>query len=239
MKQWTVTWGLALALVLAQGVWSEAAAGPRPTIKTRTPSRSVARSAPSVRSNIRSGARAGHRFRTSPNRASSPSTNRFNGGDRATASGALGQALGSALAGRANGLGSGYNGRGAYGSGGYGDILSELGRYIDYAQRDRRHRSHEDQRYRAQRDALIADAVVQVVGMVTSARRQPRAYVPAPPVHEIRQVLVEEGHYERYQVYIEPVYDRHTGEKMDGGYHETRTRWVPPRYEERMVLVQR
>ena len=37
MKQRMVTWGLALALVLAQGAWLEAAAAPQRTVKGRTP----------------------------------------------------------------------------------------------------------------------------------------------------------------------------------------------------------
>ena len=144
----------------------------------------------------------------------------------------FGQALSSALAGRPGAPGYAGSGSGS-------DFLSELGYRLDQAQRDSHRRSHEDREYRAYRDAMIANTVVQVVGMITSAQQPQRTCAPARPIHEVRQVVVEEGHYERYKVYIEPVYDSRTGAKIDGGYYETRTRWVPPRYEERLVLVER
>ena len=230
MKQRMVTWGLALLLVVAQGAWLEAAAAPRRTVKGRTPTRTITRSVSSARATARTSPRVSRSVSALATRPSR-STSSLGGRARSAPTNSLGQALGSALAGR-------YGASGYPGSRSGSDFLSELGYRLDQAQRDSYHRSHEEREYRAYRDAMIANTVVQVVGMITSAQQPQRTCAPARPIHEVRQVVVEEGHYERYKVYIEPVHDSRTGAKIDGGYYETRTRWVPPRYEERLVLVE-
>jgi len=229
MKQRTVTWGMALALVAGALVCGPADAQPTRKPTMRTP----ARSAPSARTLSRPSASRAGRSGGSLSLPDAVTRRSPTGRDRTSATRSLGDALGSALgAPRASAPYRGGNGSGEA-------FLSELGRYLDQERYDRDHRSHDDRQYRAYRDTLIADTVLQVVGMVTSAQPTARTCAPPPagPVYEVHRVLVEEGHYERYKVYIEPVYDRHTGALIDGGYYEVRTRWVPPRFEERRVRV--
>jgi len=141
--------------------------------------------------------------------------------------GGIGRALGGLGGG---GLGGGGLGRGR-GLGVLGNALRNAPRY-GYGRQDRYNDEYAD----AYRDVGIANAVVNLVGIMVSARQQCRPQRPAGH-YQRQRVLVKGGYYEQYQVWIPPVYDRHTGEKVGGGYHETRTRWVPDVYEEREVWV--
>jgi len=103
----------------------------------------------------------------------------------------------------------------------------------------------------AYRDAAIANAVVNLVGIVATAALQPEpravavaAPAPAPVVHaqprgyyRTEQVLVSPGHYEDIRVWIPECRDPYTG-RVSGGYHEVRKRWVAEVYEYRPVWVQ-
>jgi hypothetical protein len=95
----------------------------------------------------------------------------------------------------------------------------------------------------AYRDAAIANAIVNVIGILATANQaQPvAAYTPPAPVvpqgHIERQrVLVQEGRTEEYQVWIPEYTIPATGEVVLG-HHETRQRTVAPVYEEREIWV--
>lgn len=99
----------------------------------------------------------------------------------------------------------------------------------------------------AYRDAAIANAIVNVVGILVTAN-QPRfeaayptagvAVAPAGPrgYVERQRVLVQEGRTEEYQVWIPEHRIPETGEVVVG-HHETRRREIAPVYEEREVWV--
>lgn len=95
----------------------------------------------------------------------------------------------------------------------------------------------------AYRDAAIANAIVNVVGILaTASQPQPVAvYAPPAPVApqgyiERQRVLVQEGRTEEYQVWIPEYTIPATGEVVVG-HHETRRRTLEPVYEEREVWV--
>lgn len=118
------------------------------------------------------------------------------------------------------------------------------GRYGDW------YRERHDDRYRADkeyadamRDAAIANAIVGVVGIIADAATGPQMVVrqpcvaPAPaPEYRVERVLVQEGRYEEYRVWVPDRYDRATGEIVKGHY-ETRQRYVPEVWEERYVRI--
>lgn len=94
----------------------------------------------------------------------------------------------------------------------------------------------------AYRDVGIATAAVGLVGILTNAALAAdyRAAVPAPAPagYWARQaVVVQPERYEQYQEWIPEIYDSRTGQKIGGGYHETRTRLVPQVLEYRNVWV--
>jgi hypothetical protein len=115
--------------------------------------------------------------------------------------------------------------------------LGALGNVLGQGRSHRR--SSENIQAKAYRDAAIANAVVGLVGILVdaSARRQPPQPMHVVPQTVTERVLVREGHYEQYQEWIPPVYDRHTGQQNGGGYHETRTRWVPEVWQQRQTVV--
>ncbi len=110
----------------------------------------------------------------------------------------------------------------------------------------------------AYRDAAIANAVVNMVGIIANAAMQPRVVAqpammstqapvsvaqpaPAPPPGltghvERREVVVREGHYEEYQVFVPEHTIAATGEVVEA-HHETRRRWVPAVTEVREVWI--
>ncbi len=94
---------------------------------------------------------------------------------------------------------------------------------------------------KAYRDAAIANAVVNVVGILATTHQQ-RQYAqynaaPAPSGHvERQQILVHEGRVEEYRVWIPEYVIPKTGEVVVG-HHETRRREVAPVYETREVWV--
>ncbi len=113
-------------------------------------------------------------------------------------------------------------------------------RHDDYRDRHRRHDADREYR-RTQRDAIIANAIVDVVGIIANSStyaRPPVYTAPAPTYghYEIHRVLVREGYYEQSQVWIPDRYDPVRRVTVLGHY-ETRQRYVPPVYEERRVWV--
>jgi hypothetical protein len=108
----------------------------------------------------------------------------------------------------------------------------------------------------AYRDAAIANAVVNLVGVLVtasgqrcnppaaaavSAAPQPRYTVQpqAPAVRghiEEQRILIREGHYEEYRVQVPEYTVPGTGERVLA-HQETRRRWVEPVYEVREVWV--
>jgi hypothetical protein len=118
------------------------------------------------------------------------------------------------------------NALGGYGNQGYG------GSPWGYYDRHREAEAYAD----AYRDAAIANAVVDVVGILVSNSQARRVAEPAGHYVTQRRV-VKEGFYETYTVWVPETYDSKTGEYIEG-HNETRRRWVPEVYEETQVWVQ-
>lgn len=94
---------------------------------------------------------------------------------------------------------------------------------------------------KAYRDAAIANAIVNVVGILATAH-QPQAVAvcpaPAPPQGHVerQRVIVQEGRTEEYQVWIPEYTIPETGEVVVG-HNETRRRSIAPVYEDREIWV--
>ncbi len=147
--------------------------------------------------------------------------------------------------------GSGYGGsnRSSPGDSGAGDVLRSLGEAIGQRVRDRdyadgrydhpfgsRDRRGDDAMAKAYRDVGIANAVVNLVGvMVQASQANPYCQPQGQWVRD--RVMVAPARYETRQVWIPEMFDPYTGRKTGGGYYETRTEYVPAVYEERSVLV--
>jgi hypothetical protein len=132
---------------------------------------------------------------------------------------------------------SGYYGR----NNGYYDWPYGYGRHDDPG------RSIAD----AYRDVGIANALVNLVGIIANSpltnpqpqpyyQGQPQPYYqtqPQPAGHyERRQVLIKDGYYEDYQVWVPEYQDSRTREIV-AGHYETHRRWVPPVYGYQDVWV--
>jgi len=91
---------------------------------------------------------------------------------------------------------------------------------------------------KAYRDAAFANALVNLVGIIVQANAYNRRPEPAAQ-YVTEKVIVQEGRYETYQVWVPERYDPSTGRKLGGGFSETRTRWVPEVAEYRQVFVPR
>lgn len=93
---------------------------------------------------------------------------------------------------------------------------------------------------KAYRDAAIANAIVNVVGILATAGQPqaPPVVCPAPPQGHIerQQVLVQEGRTEEYDFWVPEYTIPATGEVVVG-HHETRRRTIAPVYEEREIWV--
>lgn len=113
---------------------------------------------------------------------------------------------------------------------------------------------HDDDVADAYRDAAIANAVVNLVGIAVTAATQPRVAAVAQPVavapapvavvqpaprgyYETREVVVSEGYYEDVRVWVPEVRDSR-GRVVQEGYYEIRKRWNPPVHEYRPVWVE-
>lgn len=129
----------------------------------------------------------------------------------------------------------------------FGDLL---GQYLNHGYgRGQHYDPHAGEKAHAEayRDAAIANAIVNVVGILATAN-QPRvepAYPPdavtvapsGPRGHVERQrVLVQEARVEEYKVWIPEHRIPETGEIVEG-HHETRRREIPAVYEEREVWI--
>jgi len=83
----------------------------------------------------------------------------------------------------------------------------------------------------AYRDVGIANAIVNLVGVIVSSSQTYPAYAPQPAERVVREkVLVREGYREDYQVWVPDHEDAQTGDLVRGHY-ETRSRYVPDEYE--------
>lgn len=93
---------------------------------------------------------------------------------------------------------------------------------------------------KAYRDAAIANAIVNVVGILATAHQPqpPVAICPAPPQGHVerQQVLVQEGRTEEYDVWVPEYVIPATGEVVVA-HHETRRRTIAPVYEDREIWV--
>jgi hypothetical protein len=93
---------------------------------------------------------------------------------------------------------------------------------------------------KAYRDVGMANALVGLLGvMVTAAQNSNCATVaPVSNGHWERQaVVVQPERYEQYQEWIPELYDSRSGQKVGGGFYETRTRRVPETIQYRDVWV--
>lgn len=109
------------------------------------------------------------------------------------------------------------------GYGGYGDGF-----------RDYRHHSGMDSAARAYRDVGMANAIVNLVGIVATTAAQTSNVRPAG-YYAREKVIVQPSHYESVRVWIPEIYDPRTGQKTGGGYYETQTQLVPEVVEYRDV----
>ncbi len=148
-----------------------------------------------------------------------------------------------ALFNNARGNAGNYRGNG-WGNGRFPIAEYFLGEY------DRRVNYHDPYEHLADayRDAAIANAVVNVAGIVSNAVVQSRQYryqqpgytaaAPAGPRGHVerQKVLVREGHYEEYTVEVPGHTVEATGERVLP-HTERRQRWVEPVYETREVWV--
>jgi len=149
--------------------------------------------------------------------------------------------------GRVPNLGHNQFGDGDFGNNPLGALL---GQYLNNGYGGNRHfdpYAGQKAQADAYRDAAIANAIVNVVGILATAN-QPRlevaypvAGVAAAPVGprgyvERQRILVQEGRTEEYQVWIPEYRIPETGEVVIG-HHETRRREIAPLYEEREVWV--
>lgn len=166
------------------------------------------------------------------------------------AEGNHGQGLGRLLEGSRGfgGLGHSTN----PGIGAFGEALRAFGDHSGYGGYGGWNR-YENEMADAYRDAAIANAVVGLVGIMVSAAQQPQcttvaaapisvapmpvAVAPPPGRWERQTVVVEPAHYETYQEWIPEIYDSRTGQKIGGGYYESRSRLVPETYQYRDVWV--
>jgi len=161
--------------------------------------------------------------------------------------------------GRLSQRGRGQEGLGRSGNSGmnaFGEMLRGFENYAGrghgnlpyYGYGDRHHRDN-DEMADAYRDAAIANAVVGLAGVLVSAAQQPQypQYAPvaampvcaAPPAGrwERQAVVVRPAHYETYQEWIPEIYDSRTGQRIGGGYYESRSRLVPETFQYKDVWV--
>ena len=93
----------------------------------------------------------------------------------------------------------------------------------------------------AYRDVGIANAVVGLVSVLATSQptyREPVYREAQPTRHYVREkVILKEGYYEDYKVWVPEQYDSGTKDKVLGHY-EMRQRWVPEVYGYRDVQVE-
>lgn len=168
-----------------------------------------------------------------------------------------GQELGRFLEGRRGLERPGHSGNPGFGA--FGEMLRAFGEYsgqgfgnIPHYGYGDRHR-YENEMADAYRDAAIANAVVGLVGVLVSAAQQPQyatvtaapasmapapvAVTPPPGRWERQVVVVEPAHYETFQEWIPEIFDSRTGQRIGGGYYESRSRLVPETFQYRDVWV--
>lgn len=142
--------------------------------------------------------------------------------------------------GSGNRRGLGYGGNGIGNGGPLGGLLEQYlyneyggGRNFDPYAGEKAHA-------KAYRDAAIANAVVNVVGILATSQQQRVHAVKAPvaPRGHVQQqrILVQEGRTEEYRVWIPQYTIPATGEVVVG-HHETRQRELAPVYETREVWI--
>lgn len=123
---------------------------------------------------------------------------------------------------------------------GVNDLLSTLyqlenrGRYDDYFDPYRRH--DEDEMAKAYRDVGIANAIVNLVGVIATIDANQRVQRPAGGRYVQEKFIIKEGYYEEYEVWVPDTFDERTRETIKA-HTEVRQRWVPEVYGYRDVWV--
>lgn len=220
-KRWILIPVTCFSLVV--GAWADAQGAPR----MGAPGKGVR-----IDAGTRSVARAGANLRVSPGRSGA-------GLRHSGASGNVTRGRGNG-ANLSRGADRGYSG---LDSGPLGGLLEQ---YLNNGYGGRHFDPYEGEKAQADayRDAAIANAIVNVVGILATAS-QPQAPValcppPAPVAPrgyvERQRFLVQEGRTEEYQVWIPEYTIPETGELVVG-HHETRRRSIAPVYEEREIWV--
>ncbi|HOZ47323.1 MAG TPA: hypothetical protein PLO37_04650 [Candidatus Hydrogenedentes bacterium] len=156
-----------------------------------------------------------------------------------------------------SGTGLGNSPFGSFGNGANAaNVLGSLGKVLNQQMGNRDYQGgypglpweiydhhREDQMAKAYRDVGIANAMVGLVGVMVQASQMSQTSQtvycrPEPQGQWVRErVLIAPAHYETKQVWIPELHDPRTGQKLGGGFHETRTEYVPDVYEERTVFV--
>jgi len=144
------------------------------------------------------------------------------------------------------------NGRGGnrYGYNGdrLGTALNELGRIRDQKNYQDYYREREEEHLKTERAAIIANAVVGVVGALAQGQQgyvvqQPAPVVvhtPPPPsgYWQVQRVEVQPGYYQSQRVWVPDQIDPRTNSRIVGHW-EVHQVWVPPVFQETQVWVQR
>ncbi len=174
-----------------------------------------------------------------------PSTS-IGGARSANRNGSLGGARSANRIGSFPGIGNGNRsglgyGRNGIGNGGALGGLLEQYLYNEYGGgRNFDPYAGEKAHAKAYRDAAIANAVVNVVGILATTQQQKACAVKAPAAPrghvETQRILVQEGRTEEYRVWVPQYTIPATGEVVVG-HHETRQREIAPVYETREVWI--
>ncbi len=113
------------------------------------------------------------------------------------------------------------------------DVLQGLGGYGNSPWQGYGHGRREDEMAKAYRDVGIMNAVVALVGIAAVvSQNSAQAQAVAVPAPAVERVVVSPARYETVQVWVPPLYDQRTGAQIGGGYHESRSQYVPETYQE-------
>src|SRR5690606_40177315 len=108
-------------------------------------------------------------------------------------------------------------------------------------------REREEEYLKSERTAIIANAVVGIVGALAQGQQGYVASAPPPVVYQApapagfwqtQRVEVQPGRYQSQRVWVPDQVDPRTNTPIVGHWKEHQV-WVPPVYQETQVWVQR